>query len=202
MPKPGFFSRLGLFVDSDFIEPAMRERLLGEARAASRIKAHVDRYGEKLLDEEHRLTSVCEVPVETRKMIYRRLLELKPALERHFKIELSGSEKPQFLAYREGDYFGPHRDGKCEPGSSEESAASRKVSVVIFLNDQAEVPEEGKYGGGSLTFYGLVDNPAWERYGFKLAGESGTLVAFRSDTAHEVTPVTHGERFTVVNWFF
>jgi SM-20-related protein len=32
-------------------------------------------------------------------------------------------------------------------------------------------------------------------------GEPGLLVAFRSDTVHEVLPVTHGERFTVVSWF-
>jgi predicted 2-oxoglutarate/Fe(II)-dependent dioxygenase YbiX len=29
----------------------------------------------------------------------------------------------------------------------------------------------------------------------------GSLVAFRSETTHEVIPVTHGERFTVVSWY-
>jgi SM-20-related protein len=29
----------------------------------------------------------------------------------------------------------------------------------------------------------------------------GTLVAYRAETTHEVTPVTHGERFTIVSWF-
>jgi predicted 2-oxoglutarate/Fe(II)-dependent dioxygenase YbiX len=31
-------------------------------------------------------------------------------------------------------------------------------------------------------------------------GERGLLVAFDSGIAHSVTPVTHGERFTVVTW--
>jgi predicted 2-oxoglutarate/Fe(II)-dependent dioxygenase YbiX len=29
----------------------------------------------------------------------------------------------------------------------------------------------------------------------------GTLVAYRAETTHEVTPLTHGERFTVATWF-
>jgi SM-20-related protein len=29
----------------------------------------------------------------------------------------------------------------------------------------------------------------------------GTLVAYRAETTHEVTPVTHGERFTIASWF-
>ena len=31
--------------------------------------------------------------------------------------------------------------------------------------------------------------------------EPGTLVAFRSETTHEVTPVTHGERFSIASWY-
>jgi len=27
------------------------------------------------------------------------------------------------------------------------------------------------------------------------------LVAFRSETTHEVTPVTHGERYSIASWF-
>ncbi|MER9409217.1 2OG-Fe(II) oxygenase [Mesorhizobium sp. M0589] len=29
----------------------------------------------------------------------------------------------------------------------------------------------------------------------------GSLVAFRSETTHEVTPVTCNERFTIVSWY-
>jgi predicted 2-oxoglutarate/Fe(II)-dependent dioxygenase YbiX len=34
-----------------------------------------------------------------------------------------------------------------------------------------------------------------------LCGEEGLLVAFRAETLHEVRPVTHGVRFSVVTWF-
>ena len=31
--------------------------------------------------------------------------------------------------------------------------------------------------------------------------QPGTLVTFRSETTHEVTPVTHGVRYTIATWF-
>jgi SM-20-related protein len=36
--------------------------------------------------------------------------------------------------------------------------------------------------------------------GLPLVGEGGLLVAFESGTTHSVTPITHGERYTVVTW--
>jgi predicted 2-oxoglutarate/Fe(II)-dependent dioxygenase YbiX len=34
-----------------------------------------------------------------------------------------------------------------------------------------------------------------------LAPAPGTLVAFPSETTHEVTPITHGERLSIVSWY-
>jgi predicted 2-oxoglutarate/Fe(II)-dependent dioxygenase YbiX len=58
------------------------------------------------------------------------------------------------------------------------------------------------YNGGKLILYGLIPTPDWEHYGFPVTAETGLLIAFRSDIFHEVTPVTAGERFTIVSWFF
>jgi SM-20-related protein len=33
-------------------------------------------------------------------------------------------------------------------------------------------------------------------------GETGALIAFPSEMLHEVTPITRGERFTIVSWFY
>jgi SM-20-related protein len=127
-----------------------------------------------------------------------RLLALKPAAEKHFRLRLSGSRPPQFLVYRPGDFFRRHRDSSADPGAGE-AATGRKVSAVAFLNG---AEGEDGYGGGALVFYGLLDDPRGEQVGFPLTPEAGLLVAFRSDVIHEVTPVTHGERCTVVSWFF
>ena len=65
-----------------------------------------------------------------------------------------------------------------------------------------EVPEEdpASYAGGSLMFYGLIDDPRTRNHGLPLTAVSGLLVAFRSETVHAVTPVTRGTRFTIVSW--
>jgi len=36
---------------------------------------------------------------------------------------------------------------------------------------------------------------------YGLPGETGLLVAFAAETLHEVSPVTSGERFTIISWF-
>src|SRR5205085_1516987 len=54
------------------------------------------------------------------------------------------------------------------------------------------------YGGGELMLhgpYGSREPPV------RADAQPGTLVAFRAETTHEVTPVTHGERFTIVSWY-
>ena len=63
---------------------------------------------------------------------------------------------------------------------------------------QAGAPEPGTYGGGELILHGPYSGPDIR---LPLAPTPGTLVAFRAETTHEVAPVTHGERFTIVTWF-
>ena len=104
------------------------------------------------------------------------------------------------MIYREGDFFLPHEDSGHEPDDVEE-VKERQVSAVLFLNAESEVPGPDIYGGGSLSFYGLIDDPRMKGRGIPLIGEPGLLVAFRPELVHEVTPVTHGERYTVVTWF-
>jgi hypothetical protein len=49
---------------------------------------------------------------------------------------------------------------------------------VTFLNDQTADPRADAYGGGNLTFYGLLnEDPKGEGVGFPLTGRRGTLVA-------------------------
>ena len=84
---------------------------------------------------------------------------------------------------------------------SQKLHSRRRVSVVIFLNRQSQEPAEDAYGEGHLTFYGLLEGREWEKCAFPLDAEPGLLIAFPSDKWHEVKPVSHGRRFTVVTWF-
>ena len=67
------------------------------------------------------------------------------------------------------------------------------ASLPVPLSFSAE-PQADSYTGGTLNFYDQTKE-------FGLEGETGLLVAFTSDTFHEVIPVTSGERFTIITWF-
>jgi SM-20-related protein len=132
---------------------------------------------------------------ETVEQVTRRLIDYRQKVGEHFGISLSGCEEPQFLRYRVGDFFVAHQDGNTGLLRLD-TDRSRRISISIFLNRQCETPKTDCYCGGSLVF------SDW-RTGreFRLDGETGTLVAFRSETTHEVIPVTHGERYAIVSWY-
>jgi len=132
---------------------------------------------------------------ETVEHVTRRLIDYRQKIGRHFGINLSGCEEPQFLRYRVGDFFVAHQDGNTGLVRLD-TDQSRRISISIFLNRQSETPETDTYCGGSLVF---SDWRAGKK--FRLEGETGTLVAFRSETTHEVIPVTHGERYAIVSWY-
>ena len=130
---------------------------------------------------------------ETFSQIHEQLLRQKSALEDHFGTSLTDCEPPQFLRYEKGDFFVRHQDGNSRQNDFDHLRI-RRISIVVFLNDSSVEPKENCFSGGALTFYDQTRT-------FALMGETGLLVAFKSDTFHEVLPVTSGERFTFVSWF-
>ena len=153
------------------------------------------------VDQEHRRTKLAQVSSESATLITDRLVAAKARLADHFGCELSGLQKPQFLAYREGDFFRPHSDTSENPTEAA-YVRERVVSAVVFVNGETEERELLGYGGGALSFYGLMDEGAQgEKIGLPLTGEAGLLVAFPSDLVHGVLPVTRGERYTIASWF-
>jgi len=69
------------------------------------------------------------------------------------------------------------------------------------VNPHADVPRDGCYGGGALTLYELFDGTGGQKIGLPVDPEPGLLITFVSSLLHSVTPVTHGERCTVVSWY-
>lgn len=125
---------------------------------------------------------------------------LRSDLSGHFGLSLGSHEGPTLLMYPPGGFYEPHAD-RARDAERKPLASRRRVSVVIFLNGMSAGPEGGDYAGGALTFYGLVDDPAWRAFGFAIEPTPGLLVAFPSHLVHEVTPVTAGDRYTIVDWF-
>jgi SM-20-related protein len=182
-----------LFVVPQFFDLSLCETILAELRTLEGIAATL--YGRNttgFIDERARKTLRLNPTDETVKLVVARLWECKEAVEKHFAVTLKECEDPQFLRYREGDFFVAHQDGNT--GMLNLDAEQRLISTVIILSRESEQPEAGTHSGGSLVFSN-VDHR------FRPPVEPGMLIAFRSETTHEVTPVTHGERFSIASWY-
>jgi SM-20-related protein len=195
MPEAAFFTRFGLFAEEEFLETATSARVAAEMRERGGRPATVS-LSEEHVDEDYRRTTLADVSDETRTLVEGRMRAALPTAARHFDEPLEEMERAQFLLYREGDHFRRHSDSPRDRQPSPDGTV-RRISLVLFLNGEGPADEADSYEGGSLTFYGLIG----ESVGLPLTGSPGLLVAFRSELVHAVTPVTRGERCTVVGWF-
>ncbi len=102
--------------------------------------------------------------------------------ERFFGFDITSmSEGFQFTNYKApGSHYGRHIDRSYD-------SLTRKLSVSIQLTDPS------KYSGGDLL---LHDGPK----PIEMRKQIGDLVVFPSFVLHEVTPVTKGERNSLVCW--
>ena len=198
MNEPDGAARYELLLVRDFLNARERGALVAELRAAGGGPATVYGRGESgAVDEHVRRASRLAPRPETVEFVTRRLAEIKSRVEEHFGVKLASCEEPQFLCYREGDFFVAHQDGNT--GLLRSERESRLVSVVVFLSRWAGESRGGDYRGGSLVFSDW--RPGSTRGPFSLNAEPGTLVAFRAETTHEVTPVTSGERLSIACWY-
>ena len=183
-----------LFVIRHFLEPDVCDAIVAEMKATKAVSATVYGRGDSgSVDTNVRKTLRVIPSSETIHLVTERLLSCKQTIKEHFSRTLNECEDPQFLRYREGDFFVAHQDGNT--GLLRLDTERRLISTVIFLNQESELPGPGGvYCGGSLIFSRLSSS-------YKMPAEPGTLVAFRSETTHEVTPVTHGERFSIASWY-
>ena len=188
-------SKFGIFIIEDFLDAGWCGDLRTAASVTAMDQAAVYTKGVIRVDETVRRTKSAKIIEPAASALKARLLDLKPSLEAHFNLTLKDCNEPHLLVYREGDFFNPHRDNNRDP-------TERRVSVVIFLNRESKEIAPDCYGGGSLVFYELMDDPRCKGIGFPAVGKEGLLVAFASDRIHGVTPVTYGERLTIVTWFY
>ena len=119
--------------------------------------------------------------------IYEPLCQCMSAVnEQHFKFDIYDLESPQLTEYDEsyqGEYK-PHVDST--PVGAD--GLVRKLSMTIQLT-----PSEN-YEGGELIF------PNADNYRPEITKEQGTAIIFPSYLNHGVTPVTKGNRKSLVAW--
>jgi SM-20-related protein len=202
MPDVSFFNNFGLVGVRDFLTLEDCQNLRNEIAEASISPATIREEGSEYgVDEGKRKTRWAEVSAEASGLVVDRMTQLLPEVSQRLDVELSGVQNPQFLLYREGDFFRRHRDMNPDAEAAK-FARERRVSAVVFLNGESDEPVPDSYAGGALTLYGLMDDGQGGSIGLPVMGETGSLIAFPSDMVHEVTPVSRGERYTVVSWFY
>lgn len=197
-----FFARFGLYVRRNFLSPEERDRLITDARAGASRPATVREGNANVVDDDYRRSRIADVSAESVALVGDRIAALRPALEDHFEVKTTGYRTPEFLIYRPGDFFKAHADSvPVGTGADDTVVTGRVISTIVFLNGESPQPEAGSFTGGTLGFFGLMDDPRMADREFGLTGEAGLLVAFRPEIVHRIAPVTDGERFTIVTWF-
>ena len=180
------FRAMNFLVIEDFLDAATCARMCEAMESSPFISAKVLKEDEGIeeVDQKVRSTKRVGVADEMREEMTAALDAIRDRTAAHFAVPLARTEKPQFLVYREGDFFLRHID------ADRKGSYGRSVSTILFLNDD--------YKGGALKFYGGVEQKLLE---LVLPPKRGMLVGFRADWFHEVQPVTGGVRYTVVSWF-
>ena len=192
-------AQFNLYLVKSFFDVSTCHQIIAELSRSPVARATT--YGRSesgYVDETVRRTTQVKPSTETVELVKKRLSDRRAEIGGHFGISLGNIEEPQFLRYCVGDFFVAHQDGNTGLLRLDREQ-SRKVSIIIFLNYQSEAPEAGAYGGGSLVFSEW--RPGRTAGELRLSGEAGTLAAFPSDTTHEVIPVIHGERYSIVSWY-
>ncbi len=189
-----------ILVLKDFLDQSLQQQILSEMSVAEARASVVYGGGAAgIVDEATRRSLRLTPSSQTREMVVDRLRASMASIAKHFEARLSECEEPQFLRYQEGDFFVAHQDGNT--GLLRLDTERRLVSTVIFLSHETDSPEPGPnvHCGGSLVFINLRARS--EDAKVRIVARPGTLIAFRSETTHEVTPVTYGERHSIVSWY-
>ena len=190
-----------LYLAHNFLDLRTCADLMNEAHHAPTTRAPVYLEGSNdYVHETVRRTTSFHPADDWFRSIQSRMMQQKPFLEEHFSRRLTDCERPQFLHYREGDFFVRHQDGNTEQMDFDHLQI-RRISIVVFLNAYSDEPEADTFAGGQLNFYDKDHESRAEPLMISLKGEPGLLVAFPADMLHEVKPVVRGERFTIISWF-
>nr|WP_246387555.1 2OG-Fe(II) oxygenase [Chiayiivirga flava] len=155
------------------------ERIVAIARAHPGSQGTVDARADAA-DPIRRSTVRFLNPEPASEWIFARLDQAVTRLNAAYAFELQAfAEGVQIASYTDGGHYGWHAD--LGPGAF----SRRKLSLSVQLSPDAD------YDGGDLEFLVSRDSAARSQ---------GALIAFPSFLVHRVTPVTRGERWSMVSW--
>ncbi|HEY9839656.1 MAG: 2OG-Fe(II) oxygenase [Candidatus Sericytochromatia bacterium] len=172
-----------------WLDASSCKELLRQLQSCPTSPAEAESYG---ANAQARRTQMLDVPASIESGMVSRFEPLAAQLGSHFGLTIGSHERPQFLKYGPGDFFSAQRDRIDAPVYRE-----RRLSLVLFLNDHESQPG---FAGGRLSLFVKHPQDPEKLMGVPIPPAAGLLMAFDSRLLHEVTPVTAGERFTMVTW--
>ena len=104
-----------------------------------------------------------------------------------WNFNLDNAEKVQFTRYEKDDFYIWHRDSNID------SETQRKISITVQLSDYSS------YEGGEFQI-----QDCWGQGEAVIPEEGkqrGSIIIFPSFLLHQVTPVTSGVRYSLVQWY-
>jgi SM-20-related protein len=194
--RPRDFTHLGLFVKEAFLDDALLRQVRQAIADDAGDPAEVLDVGNDALRVSAEVRRVWDVtlPGALEEAVLDRLESLRDEFERWCQRPLERCHGLAALRYPTGAFYRTHRDAS---GHADALGLHRRaVSVVVFVNS-GEGHAGAEFSGGTLRLHELVDG---DDDGLDVSPEAGTLVAFPSSLLHEVTPVEHGERYSLVAW--
>ena len=204
MPSAEFFTEQGLFVVRDFLDTKLCAEICDEINKAVQLQTPLSDVANRvgaLKAYPGRPKAAMDIGGDYQKYLKNKLSDLMPKLSEHFRVELKTLYDPYFAIYNKGDSLIPHVDST---GRAKQAGLpkERKLSVVIFLNEESPIKKKGAYSGGNLIFHGLLKDEKFGRFGIPLNSEAGMLIAFPSTILHEVSQITAGTRFVVNSGYY
>lgn len=160
------------------------ERIIVIGKRLSPKRAETGGRGEDCLDHRRSFVSWIGANSET-EWIFRKITDVvKQNNQQFWNFDLEKIEKLQFTHYLSSEEGTYHAHTDPTPWSLPHN---RKLSMSLQLSDPKD------YEGGELLLH-LSHNPT------VISKQKGMMVFFPSHTLHEVTPVTKGERYSLVAW--
>ena len=170
------------------LTPPQCDELIRIGQSEPKVKA---RTGIRKLNLKYRNSIISCIPLVKAAPIYEVIKRwLAVTNNNYFGFDtVQLSEQAQYAEYSKGQFYDWHMDSAIEMAAM---PAVRKISMTLALNDPKD------FEGGDLEIYrgGTLDS---EENKFKL--KQGYAVFFASFLLHRVTPVTKGNRKSLVMWF-
>lgn len=120
-----------------------------------------------------------------------------------WNFDFDVSEDIQFTSYDKGGFYNWHVDGGSDHNSvynKDDTPFENYYGKIRKLSMSVNLSDKNDYDGGDLLFKVFDDKHEESIVKCEEANTRGTIIIFPSFVRHKVTPITRGEKYSLVMW--